>query len=91
MKIIWSRHAQERQREWEKKLGITLREVEEILKNPQQIVPGYRSAQVAQTKRGNGLLRVPFVEEAGEVKVLTLYWTSKVQRYWREAQDEDSI
>jgi hypothetical protein len=84
MKIIWTRHAEERQKEWEKKLGITLQEVEGLLRNPGQAVPGDRDVLVAQAIRGNGLLRVPFVKVEGNRKVLTVYWTSKVEKYWKE-------
>jgi len=84
MNIVWTRHAEERQREWEKKLGITRQEVEQVLSNPEQIVPGDRNALVAQARRGNGLLRVPFVEVEEKRKVLTLYWTSRVEKYWKE-------
>lgn len=66
-KIIWTQHAIERQKEWEKKLGITKEQVEEVLRNPGQIVAGYRDTLVAQSKMAGGLLRVPFVEvEGGE-------------------------
>jgi len=84
MKIIWTIHARERQKEWEKKLKITSQEVEDVVRNPEQIVPGDRAVLVAQTRRGNGLLRVPFVKEEGDRKVLTIYWTSRVDRYWEE-------
>ncbi len=40
MKIIWTRHGEDRQKEWEKKLEITRQEVENILKDPEQIVSG---------------------------------------------------
>ena len=42
-------------------------------------------------RRGNGLLRVPFVEAEGERKILTVYWTSKVEKYWREEQDANPV
>ena len=84
MKIVWTKHAKERQKEWEKKLEITCQEVEDLVRNPEQIVPGDRTALVAQNRRGNGLLRVPFVEEEETRKVLTIYWTSRVDRYWEE-------
>jgi hypothetical protein len=82
MKIIWTRHAAERQQEWQKKLGITHQEVEEVVMDPAQIVPGDLGALVAQTQRGKGLLRVPFVQVGGDRKILTVYWTSKVEKYW---------
>jgi hypothetical protein len=91
VKIIWTRHAEERQEEWRKKLGITRQEVEDLLRDPEQVVPGDLEALVAQARRGNGLLRVPFVEAEGRRKILTVYWTSKVEKYWREEQDANSL
>lgn len=84
MKIVWTRHAGERQKEWEKKLAITRQDVENLLMNPEQIVPGDRNVFAAQSKWGNGLLRAAFVETGENRKVLTLYWTSKVEKYWKE-------
>jgi hypothetical protein len=65
MKIIWTKHAEERQKEWEKKLGITRQEVEDLVSNPGQVVPGDMEVLVAQTRTHNGLLRVPFVKIGG--------------------------
>ena len=84
MKIIWTRHAQERQHEWQTKLGITRQEVEALLENPPQVVPGDLDALVAQAKTRNGMLRVAFVEMPAGRKILTVYWTSRVARYWKE-------
>jgi hypothetical protein len=89
--IVWTRHAQERQEEWQKKLGITPQEVEEVLRNPEQVVPGDLEALVAQSRRGNGLLWVPFVEAEGRLRILTVYWTSKIGQYWREEQDANPV
>ena len=91
MKIIWTRHAEERQEEWQKKLGITRQEVENLLRDPKQVMPGDLGALVAQARRRNGLLRVPFVEAEGGRKILTVYWTSKVEKYWQEEQDANPI
>jgi len=55
-----------------------------VLLNPEQIVSGDKDVWVAQTRRGDGLLRVPFIEVGGIRKVLTLYWTSKIEKYWKE-------
>jgi len=65
--------------------------VENVLRNPEQIVPGDRDALVAQARRGNGLLRVLFVEVEGNRKIVTVYWTSKLKKYWKEGQDEDTV
>ncbi len=84
MKIIWTGHAKERQKEWEKKLRITKQEIEDLISNPEQIVPGERGALVAQKKSRNGLLRVPFLEIGKDKKILTVYWTSRIDKYWKE-------
>ncbi len=84
MNIIWTKHAEDRQREWERKLGITKKEVEDVVRNPEQIVPGDMGILVAQSRTYDGLLRVPFVETRDARKVLTIYWTSKIERYWRD-------
>ena len=91
MEIIWTRHAEERQEEWRTKLGITRQEVEDLLRDPEQVVSGDLEALVAQARRGNGLLRIPFVETERGRKILTVYWTSKVEKYWREEQDANPI
>ena len=92
MEIIWTKHAEERQKEWEKILGVTRQEVENLANYPEQIVHGDMDALVAQTKTRKGLLRVPFVEIEGRRKVLTVYWTSKIERYWKgEKENEDKI
>ncbi|PSB52763.1 hypothetical protein C7B67_05840 [filamentous cyanobacterium Phorm 6] len=87
MQIVWTKHAQERQQQWEERLRITREEVEAALTNPQQIIVE-DDVLVAQIKRGNGLLRVPFVEIGKTRRILTLYWTNQVKRYWQENTDE---
>jgi hypothetical protein len=85
-KIIWTRHAESRQKEWEQRRGLTRRLIEEVMRNPGQIVPGDLNVLVAQTKFGGGLIRVPFLEGENEIKILTLYWTSKLEKYWKEIE-----
>jgi hypothetical protein len=91
MNCIWTAHAEERQREWQRKLGVAREEAEEVVRNPEQLMPGDRGALVAQTRRGNGLLRVPFVEVENERKILTVYWTSRAERYWKDESHENSV
>ena len=79
-----TKHAENRQKEWERKLGITREEVEAVLNNAEQVVPGDMNVRVAQARKHGGILRVPFVEEKGRRKVITVYWTSKVEKYWKE-------
>jgi hypothetical protein len=87
MHIAWTRHAEDRQRLWEVRIGISRDEVERLVASPGQLVPGDAGAFVAQGKRGEGLLRVVFRESGGERKILTLYWTSRTSRYWKEEKD----
>lgn len=89
MKIIWTIHAEERQKQWEKKLGITKQEVEELVSNPEQIVPGDLDARVAQKKTRDGLLRAPFINIEKDRKILSVYWTSKTEKYWNEDKNEN--
>ena len=83
MKIIWTKHAEDRQKEWERKSGITRQKVEDLMRTPAQIVPGDMNIPVAQSKFLNGLLRVPFIEVGEDRKIITVYWTSKVEKYWK--------
>jgi len=85
--IYWTKHALFRQKEWEEKAGITREEVEDLLLHPEQLVPGDGEVMVAQRKRAGGLLRVAFLDEGERLKIITLYWTRRVERYWR---DEDA-
>lgn len=87
MQIVWTKHAEERQQQWEDRLGITREEVEATVTNPQQIIVE-ESVLGAQIQRGNGLLRVPFVELGNTKRILTLYWTNQVNRYWQQKSNE---
>lgn len=78
MKIIWTKHAEQRLEEWGKKRQITRAEVEQIVLHPDQLVCGDLNILIAQSRRGGGLLRVALTETHLGRKVLTLYWTSKV-------------
>lgn len=84
MECLWTRHAEERQQEWQTKLGVTREEVEEVLRPPEQIVAGDQSALIAQSRRDDGLLRVPFLSVGEDRKILTVYWTSRIGRYWKD-------
>ena len=91
MEIVWTKHAEERQKKWARRRGITRQEVENLLMNPEQITPGDQDALVAQVRREGGLLRAPFIETKGRRKILTVYWTSKAEKYWKEERNADSI
>jgi hypothetical protein len=91
MEIVWTLHAEERQRQWEQRLSITRQEVETVLRDPEQVVPDDEGVLVTQSRRGNGLLRVAFVQIGSTQRILTLYWTNQVSRYWQETPDETAI
>jgi hypothetical protein len=84
VEIVWTQHAEERQQEWEKRLGISREEIEAVLLNPEQILPDDDGVRVAQSRRGNGLLRVPYAEIGTSKRILTVYWTNQIKRYWQE-------
>jgi hypothetical protein len=65
--------------------------VENVVSHPKQVVKGDMEVLVAQAKIHNGLLRVPFIEVGENKKIITVYWTSKVERYWREEKNENKI
>jgi hypothetical protein len=83
MEIVWTKHAEERQQQWEQRLGITKQAIEIALLNPEQIVIE-DEVKVAQSRWGNGLLRIVFAEIGATYRILTLYWTNQVRRYWQE-------
>ncbi|MBE9139416.1 DUF4258 domain-containing protein [Nodosilinea sp. LEGE 07088] len=87
MNIFWTKHAEERQQQWQQRLGISREEVEAVVKVPQQIVIE-DDIYVAQSKRGKGLLRVPFAAVGETRRIITLYWTNQVNRYWQDNQHE---
>ena len=64
--------------------GVTRSQIEKVIIEPEQIVPGDMGVMVAQSRIWGGLIRVPFFEKENEIKILTLYWTSKFEKYWKE-------
>jgi len=91
MRILWTHHSEERQKDWEKRLGITRRQVEDVTRSPEQVAAGYRGTLVAQSRCAGGLLRVPFVEVKSDRRILTVYWTSKVNKCWEVTDDANSL
>lgn len=80
-----SRHAQT---EMERR-GIYLSLVESVLENPQQILLERDGRKVYQSKVdfGNGklfLLRVIVADDIDPNVVITVYRTTKVDKYWRQ-------
>ncbi|MDQ7839594.1 MAG: hypothetical protein RDU83_01045 [bacterium] len=69
-----------------------LADVEEILRSPERIVQAKMGRREAQQRRGGGLLRIVFVEEKGSRVIITMNWTTKVDRYWKgSAIDEGHL
>jgi hypothetical protein len=87
MQIIWTKHAEERQQQWQQRLEITREEIETVVTQPQQIVTE-DEVLVAQSIRGNGLLRVVFADIGNTRRIITLYWTNQINRYWQEEPHE---
>jgi hypothetical protein len=87
MQIIWTKHAEERQQQWQKRLEITREEIETVVTQPQQIVTE-DDVLVAQSIRGNGLLRIVFADIGNTRCIITLYWTNQINRYWQEEPHE---
>jgi Domain of unknown function (DUF4258) len=84
-RIVFSNHAlQEMTRR-----NILRAVVEEILNSPEQIVPGKENRTIYQSRLDNEeggvyLIRVIVDIDRDPPLVITVYRTSKVQKYWRE-------
>jgi hypothetical protein len=87
VQIIWTKHAEERQQQWQQRLEITRAEIETVVTQPQQIVTE-DEVLVAQSIRGNGLLRIVFTDIGNTRRIITLYWTNQTNRYWQEEPHE---
>ena len=84
MNYILSKHAQT---EIERR-GIPISLIESVLANPQQIVSEKegRKAYQSQVDFGGGrrfLLRVIVADDVQPMVVITVYRTSRIQKYWR--------
>ncbi|WP_016879572.1 DUF4258 domain-containing protein [Chlorogloeopsis fritschii PCC 9212] len=85
MRYRISRHVQE---EMERR-RISLSLVESVLDNPQQIIQEKegRKAYQSQVDFGDGkifLLRVLVADDVDPKVVITVYRTSKIEKYWRQ-------
>ena len=71
-----------------KRRGIDLEFILSTIENPQQKVPSKRNRFVLQTKyhdkivNGEMLLRVIVESDNDMVKVISVYKTSKIEKYW---------
>lgn len=86
MKAVFSEHAlfEMKRRRIERKL------VEEIVENPQQEISSRKNKIILQSRYLNNLenkemlLRVIGRRTGGEFLVITVYSTSKIDKYWQE-------
>jgi len=66
---------------------INYRDILDTLKSPGQVLSAKKGRKIVQKKlnRGEeeGLLRVIFEEKVNAKVVVTVYWTSKIEKYWR--------
>jgi hypothetical protein len=71
-----------------KEREINFEDVLEALKSPGQILSGKKGRKIAQKRLvrdgQNGLLRVIFEEKAKAKVVITAYWSSRIEKYWRK-------
>lgn len=71
-----------------KRRGIKREWIEDVIKNPMQVVEGYGNRKVAHKKLLSGdkeyLLRVVYEETEEVYIIVTAYLTSQIDRYWKE-------
>jgi hypothetical protein len=86
MKIQLTLHAEEQIHSRK----LTRERVIEVVSNPEQVVPALGNRYFVQSRYEEGgkqfLLRVLVEEINGERRVLTVYPTSKVRKYWLEGE-----
>ena len=67
--------------------GIEHEDILNTLQSPGQVLSGRKGRKIAQKKVNQGgekgLLRVIFEEKVDVKIVVTVYWTSKIEKYWR--------
>ena len=84
MRIHWTRHAVDRQKTWFASHGIGVADIERTVTGPEQTIAGEFGVTIAQSRLLGGLLRVPVVEVEEGRRIVTLYWTTPVERYWKD-------
>ena len=79
MEIIISKHAKERVEIYK----LTEEMVKDALKNPDEIVEGYEGQKIAHKLLNDHILRVIYIKDNKNTKVITVY-PAKKGRYWRQ-------
>lgn len=84
MKIKYMPHAESQLAE----RSIDKQIIEDIIKNPQQLLGSTKGRKIAQSIILEGsikfLIRIVYIVESHEIIVLTAYRTTKIQKYWVE-------
>jgi len=82
IKIAYTKHAMVTLEE----RGIESALVRKLLEDPQQVIKAPVGKEIAQGvfKRGGRdcLLRVVYAKENTGLRVITAYWTTKIEKYW---------
>jgi hypothetical protein len=68
--------------------GVSQAQVEAVIANPEQVLPGRHQRTIYQSRVDFGskkqyLLRIFMDENISPPIVITVYRTSKIQKYWR--------
>jgi len=75
--ILFTRHSLERM----KQRGISRDTVIRAIDSPNSVVPDNYGNRVAQVMEGDTMLRVVFREEGRDLLVITVYRTTRLQKY----------
>ena len=90
MKVKFSKHAECQL--IERQISKTL--VNRVLSKPQQIVPGTKGRKIAQSiielDNVNMLIRVVYQERNDYFEVITVYYTTRIDKNWRDF-DADTV
>lgn len=88
MRVYYTKHAIEVLKERD----ISSEMVESVLKNPEQVIERDNvsiAQSIVEREDRKYLLRVFFVKEEDgiRIKVITIYLTSKIEKYWRSSDE----
>jgi len=78
VEIIISKHAKKRIERY----GLTEELVKTAIMEPDEVVEGYEGTLIAHKLLNKHLLRIVYIKQDNEVKVITAYPAEK-ERYWR--------
>lgn len=85
MKIIIPPYAQGRIKAY----NLTEQLVKDAVRNPDEIVEGYEGRLIAHKLLDRHVLRVVYLKQKDDIKVITVY-PAKKERYWRQRKEDES-